>query len=209
MAVDFVIVVCTKCGKPHEREYDGYVSSFKCIGCGRLAWVGGKERGLKALPLKEIAIVMGVLFPIVGAVVLYKVLTTVIDPLDVHREAIQSLAENLITKNAVPDWQQPHLVARYIGFENENKEAWTLMEFEYGDTGHRQTFQVPIRFDYVKLTGELPRWEIKAIGRRFEGEPLPFLDDDVKVDWNRYQWRGFTERVQKRAVDEMILGKKK
>ena len=123
--------------------------------------------------------------------------------------AIQALSQSLITQNTGADWQQPDLVARYIGFESDNKESWTLMEFEYGESGNRQSFQVPIRFEYVKVTGELSRWQIKAVGRRFEGDPLPFLNDEVVVDWNRYQWRGFTERVQKKVVDEMILGKKK
>lgn len=209
MALEFVVVVCTRCGKPQEREYDGYVSNFKCLGCGCLAWVGGKERGLKALPLKEIAIVLGVLFPIVGGTILYKALTTVIDPLDVHRVAIQALSESLINQNTAPDWQQPKLISKYIGFESGNTEAWTLMEFEYGESGNRQSFQVPIRFEIVKLTGEMPRWQIKAVGSQFEGDPLPFLNEEVEVDWNRYQWRGFTERVQKKIVDEMVLGKKK
>jgi len=160
-----VTVICTKCGKANEVRFDGYRYSVRCVSCNKIMQVGGKERGLKGLPLQQIAIVLGLAFIVAGVITALQYRVDEGDPLDKHRAAIYQAAVKVLKDAAKPGWEECQLKYVQSFFNSEANMACCRVGYQYTESSLSRSIWFPMKFARGQFAGAgKTAWEPKAIG---------------------------------------------
>jgi ribosomal protein S27E len=163
-----ITVICTKCGTANQVKFSGYRDKVRCMSCNKLMSVGGKERGLKALPLEEISVVLGIVFTIAAIVTVIMIKDQGEDPLKKHRAVINQVAMGIVKQAAKTEWEDVKLLYVKALFNNEVTFACTQVGYQYTERGLSWTIVVPMKFrrkePETKEEKDKIIWEAKAIG---------------------------------------------
>ncbi|MBI2193876.1 MAG: hypothetical protein HYU36_18010 [Planctomycetes bacterium] len=192
-----ITVVCTKCGKANQTEKKTFRYKIRCLGCNHLVSVGGLEPSIRALPVTEISIVLGLLFLVVGPFAIYKLFLIEKDPLDIHRVLVEATAKDLVNKGVDPAWKDVKLLYVSPQFNENFTVAWTKIAYKYSNGGWEKSVEFPMR--YILRTKKDKEgeeglvWEPEYIGfvdssEKPRGIVLPELPEG---DWSRYRWETF------------------
>lgn len=161
-----VTVICTKCGTSNQVQFGGYRYSTRCISCNKIMQIGGKERGLKSLPLHQIAIILGLVFVVAAVVAVLQYRVDEGDPLDKHRAAIYQAAMKAVRDAAKSDWDETQLKYVQAFFNSGADLACCRVGYQFTKSSLSYSLWFPMKFALVEsVTGRGPIiWEPKAIG---------------------------------------------
>ena len=165
--MSMITVICTKCGTANQVQWSGNRYTSRCMSCNKLFAVGGRETGLKALPLQQMGIVFGLLtvVGIVLAVLKYEPMKR--DPLAKHRAALRQLSLKLISESAKEEWEEVQLLYVRAHFNEKVNLACARLGYQYTEGALTRTIQVPVKFTRTGSPkgGKGERvWELREVG---------------------------------------------
>jgi len=167
LTVSMITVICTKCGTANQVKWSGNRYTSRCMSCNRLFAVGGRQTGLKALPLQEIGIVFGLLtvVGIVWAVLNYELPKA--DPLAKHRAVLRQLSIKLISEATKEEWEEVQLLYVMAHFNETIDLACARLGYEFTEGALTRTIQIPVKFARTgkPKEGKVERtWELREVG---------------------------------------------
>ena len=164
-----VVIVCTKCGKANDVPHQGVHQQVRCVSCSKIISVGGRPRGLKAVPIQEIGMAIGML-TIIGIVV---ALITYEKPeeykLDWHVTEIERVSQELIEKSQMPpEWEDIRMLYATPTINEDYSIAWAKVAYTYNEQGFDKTVEFAAKYVIAKKWEEKdkfkPQWRVQGIG---------------------------------------------
>ena len=225
LTVSMITVICTKCGTANQVQWSGIRYTSRCMSCNKLFAVGGRETGLKALPLQQLGIAFGLLtvVGIVLAILKYEPLKQ--DPLAKHRAVLRQLSLKLISESAKEEWEDVQLLYVIAYFDEKVSGACAKMGYQCTEGALTRTIQVPVRFtrtgkpkegkgertwelrevgiyDYSRLEKEEEKAPAKTVGEPLPADAISGGEKPVEEKSEEQKWREEEERKKKEAEEE-------